>query len=314
MKTGVRLHKIGPVTYFSLFGQEKLTAADYYVRRGMDHLQICQITARGRTEAAAGFLLASVREREAEVHYIYVFPEYRSRGIATQAMLRFEEQEEAELVTFRLPETLRYFFVMKKILEGLKYVQTEKVHLFGSTKNTEASWRAYLEKHGNRVMEWLEDQGFCAIPYAEAGEDLRKRLAEQARQGLYRPMDPRLLTSGAQGELLEEMSWLACRENVPAAYSFVIRADTKNVICEQIAACRSFQDQGVVFLAFARTVDSFYASGHERIGYAVYESNTRALALSRRMFRRICGTEKLQYHYEKRTGTAETKASTIKLQ
>lgn len=300
MKTEVRLHKIDPVTYFSLFGQERLTAADYYVRHGTDHLQICQITACGLTEAAAGFLLASVREREAEVHYIYVFPEYRGRGVAAQAILRLEEQGDAELVTFRLPETLRYFFTMKKILEGLKYVQIEKVHLFGSTKDTEASWRAYLESHGNRVTAWLEDRGFYSIPYAEAGEDLRRALAEQARQGLYSPMDPRFLTGGRQGELLEELSWLACRGNVPAAYSFVIRADRKNVVCEQIAACRSCQDQGVVFLAFARMVDSFYASGYERMGYAVYETNPRALALSRRMFRRIRSTEKLQYHYEKR--------------
>lgn len=297
----VRLEKIGPFEYFISFCEEKKAAADYYVRHEIGGLEIYKIrfADAGGEDTPLGFLLSIEDGDTRELRYLYILSEFRQKGYGTAAVTCLEEQNKGKIFRIRLPESMKFYEAMKCIAVKRGYYKTDVVHLYQCERSGFAAWKTYKEKHGNKLMAYLEECGYTTVSLQDASAETLAEVLHSQESEFGNTMNPVPLLEGRAGELVKDISQIALKEGKIAAYCLVLKGDRESLIFEQIAAGIPYQREGAIFAAFVKSVDAFEASGYQKAAYAVYESNGPAMAMAGRLFKQITKMEKRQYHYQK---------------
>jgi hypothetical protein len=63
---------------------------------------------------------------------------------------------------------------------------------------------------------------------------------------------------------------------------------------------KAYRNTGVLLLTMAESMRRFKELGYKRAAYAIYDSNTSALAFARKILYRMTSTEKIQLNFEKK--------------
>lgn len=297
----VHITELPPFMFFTMFGEESGAVPNYYVR----HLPVRIGAIRVEEEKEpAGFLIFSRDTGVYEVKYLYIRPGKRGKGVAGAALAEWEKWIGGERFRVRLPESLEYFEQMRCLVQKQGYRQTDVLHIFRCDRGNVERWEQYMERRGNRMAAYLLENGYTFLPYKEASESVLQELRASRYSEFGNTMDPIPLMDGQMGVLSPEISCLALKNGRLAAYSLVLVGDAQSLIFEQIAAGVPYRREGAFFLAFVGSMQAFIQSSFQRTAYAMYETNSNALAMAERLFKKVTDIEKKQYHFEKECDVA----------
>ena len=234
---------------------------------------------------------------------LFVKEERRRLGIASRLLKEVEDSclsKGGSGVGCSISEQLDNFAFLREFFEKRGYVLEDKLFIFWCDVYGDpgyAGWKRYMEKRGNRLLRWLEADGFRVVALEDAGEEILSSLRELGKRD--KELDVSALLSGRKGILSKKVSSLTVRDGRVVAFCLAYEPDCVSIVFEQTGVAPEFRNTGAIFTAVAESIRRCKEFGYERALYTVYEKNTAALSFAKRALSNITSTTKVQYNYFK---------------
>ncbi|MDR1472878.1 MAG: GNAT family N-acetyltransferase [Synergistaceae bacterium] len=300
---GSGIRKISPDEFCEMYGDTSRRAL-YYVRNiGKEGFVLSAFSG----DAPVGYLVcrAQLGVKKLFVQVANVLEEYRGRGVCSKLLGEAEvicAEMRLNAVKICVAENTSGFGFIRDFLAGNGYVIADKVRIFRCEPGGERDyrgWEVYMAERGDRLVRWLEADGFSAVTFESAGDTVMKELYESGANEFGNDLDITPFLDGEGCNLLRSVSAVALKDGRPAAYCLVTGPDTVSAVFEQISVAKAYRNTGVLLMALAESMRRFKELGYTRAVYAIYERNTIALAFARKILRKMTSNEKAQYNFEK---------------
>jgi GNAT superfamily N-acetyltransferase len=237
---------------------------------------------------------------------LFVKEEFRRRGIAARLLAEVEALSRAgekKGVRFCLFGEAENFFFLKDFLGKRGYGLEDRLFIFwcdGYGDPGYVGWERYMERRGESLVRWLEDDGFSVVALEDAGGDVMTAIRElgAADPGL----DVLDFLTGRQGHLSRRISCITLKDGRPVALCIANEPDEISIVFERIGVAAEYKNTGAILPAISASIRRCKKYGYQRILYSIYESNTSALAFARRVLSNVTSNTKVQYNYLKKTG------------
>lgn len=292
----MRIGPIGYLDYLIVFEACRSRLSDHYFRSRGNTLQI--LGAYDEKGWGQGILLYECRGNQTELCYLGVRQPGNGVGTALFNFLAEQEQAEGRKILLRANQNSESGRILSRMAEKRGFVLKDQVELFRAGPEVRPRWKAYMEKHGAAILKLLEEQGFQAVPFTEVGQRLWEQLQDVKSMEFDLSLDPVGVMNGRKGLFNREISYLSLKDGQPAAYCLVCQPDARHYVFEVISAAGRFQDTGVIFQPLALAIDKVVERSGWQVGFAMYQKNRKAMALSGRMMRSVISVRELQYNYE----------------
>lgn len=293
----MRTKAVGPLEYYIMFSRCRTPLSDFYV--GTARMDIHILGAWGRKGEAAGFLLYEQKEGFAEILCL------ECTGSAAGAKERLLEDFLAlgrklsfERILFRLMADSAKYPELKDLVERNGFALKKKMYLFRSDKEGYLNWKSYRRQHGERMLRFLEEEGFRAMSFDEAPARMIREAACNPTGRFDKALDPAGIIGGKKGPFSPQISHLSVKDEELAAYCLVTNPGRGQYIFEVISAAEEYQDTGVIFQSFCLAADALENFPYKRIVFAMDEGNKKAMVLSKRIMKALIRHTGIQYNYE----------------
>ena len=252
----------------------------------------------------AGYAICSVEANgRFNLCLLFVKEERRRLGIASRLLKDVEYSclsKGGGGVGCSISEQLDNFAFLREFFEKRGYVLEDKLFVFWCDVYGDpgyAGWERYMKKRGNRLLRWLEADGFRVVALEDAGEEILSSLRELGKRD--KELDVSALLSGRKGILSKRVSSLTVRDGRVVAFCLAYEPDYVSIVFEQTGVAPEFRNTGAIFTAVAESIRRCKEFGYERALYTVYEKNTAALSFAKRALSNITSVTKVQYNYLK---------------
>lgn len=290
------MHKImegSYMDYLFLFGEWRSAYADLSARNAEKNGKIYLYFEDGR---ALGYLCTENINETCRILYAYTLPEQRNRGIFTE-LLKTVKMEASQPVRLNISETKDCFETVRHVLEKLQFQEESSCIIFSGKSEDFKNWERYMEKKGRRLCDVLYEQGFSCTSFADADPALLKQLYDSGTNGFQNKLDVRPFLDNTNKCLDSEMSFMAVKNQVIAAYTLTRRPDQRSAVFEHISVHEDYLGSGCILLPFAATMEMFKKFGCRRAVYAMYENNRHANAFRKKLLGRVTSSQKRSYNF-----------------
>jgi hypothetical protein len=300
---GLEIRSISRDEFSEMYGDTGRRAL-YYVRNlGKDGFVLSAFSGG----APAGYLVcrAQPAEKKLFVQVANALEEYRVPDVCSNLLSRAEAicaEMRLDAVKICVAEDAPGFGFISDFLTGNGYAVAGKVRIFRCAPGGERDyrgWEDYMAKRGDRLVRWLEADGFSAATFDGAGDAVMRELYESASNEFGNDLDITPFLNGEGCNLLTSVSSVALKDGRPAAYCLVTGPDAISAVFEQISVARPYRNTGALLMALAESMRRFKELGYTRAAYAIYENNAAALAFAGKILRRMTSNEKTQCNFEK---------------
>lgn len=289
------IRKLTEVEYLILFEACRTPLSDYYLSEKGSAVTILGLW--NRRGERAGILLYVTGNEVTEILYLGAVRPGEGTATALLGALAAEERQKGRKLLLRVNESHPRCGALRAIAEKQGFRLQDRVEIFRSRREDYGRWLAYMERHGNRILAFLEGQGFEAVPFASADPGLLARFLDRGDPEYDRGMDPAKIVQGQEAYFCREKSWLSVRDGRAAAYCLVCGHNENDYIFEILSARKEYQGTGVIFQPFAMSVRSVGETECGTIEFAMFEQNKRAIALSGRVMKHLISSRSVQYNY-----------------
>lgn len=292
-----QVKRIGYLDYLIVFEAYRTPLSDFYVKNE-PHLQI--LGAYDATQRAGGLLLCRFSGTLLEI--LCVKGEKEGQDLERQLMeaaIEIGRDSSMEKILLRVPQNNGKEEAFGSLVEELGFEMTGKETVFRSLKQDYGRWQKYMEQHGNKILRYLEKEGFRFLSFAEAPDKVLQKVRESRKRGFDPILEPNRILNGEKGRFCDKISYLSLKGEEVAAYCLVTQPSKLYYVFEIISAAAPYQNTGVIFQPFALSVKEVGNYPYQAVGFAMDQKNDRAIALSRRMMKSLVSVQNQEYHYEK---------------
>ncbi|MDR3280633.1 MAG: hypothetical protein LBT23_08970 [Synergistaceae bacterium] len=301
--TGVNIRKISPDEFYEIYGDVNRRAL-YYIRNiGKDGFVLSSFDEYDpmgylicRADRSANRLLAQI---------VNVLDKYRLCGTCSRLLSEAETicgEIRLEAVKICVAGNDPGCGFISDFLIRKEYAITDKVRIFRCGEQDYRGWDEYMARTGGRLIRWLEEDGFSAVTFENAKDAVMTELRESASNEFGNNLEISPFLDGEGCNILRSVSSVALKEEHPVAYCLVTGPDVVSAVFEQISVAKAYKNTGVLLLTIAESMRRFKEFGYRRAAYAIYDSNTSALAFARKILYRMTSVEKIQLNFEKKIG------------
>lgn len=292
----MKIQSVGYLEYLIAYESCRSRMSDYFFRNRENTLRIlgaCDEDGEGQ-----GLLLYERRGGWTEICWVGV--RHPGQGVGTALLTFLIEQEcsEGRHILLRAGHGSESGRILSHMAEKQGFSLKDKVELFRSGPEDIPRWKNYMEHHGTVILNFLKEQGFHAIPFTEVKGELWKTLKDRLSTDFDVSLDPLSVMNGRKGMFNREVSYLSVKDGEPAAYCLVCQPDAQDFVFEVISAADRFQNMGVILQPLALSIEKTVEYPFRQIGFAMYEKNRKAIALSKRMMKNFVSVREIQYNYE----------------
>ncbi|MGI6069857.1 MAG: hypothetical protein ACOYBE_05460 [Blautia sp.] len=290
-----QIETVGYLDYLIVFESCRSPLGDYYFQNRGGTIRALGI--RDQEGVGRGVLLYERMASQTEILYLSVRDKREGVGTALLTYLVKQEKEKGQTLLFRIQESGKYSDILKKMAGKQGFSVRDTVELFRSKKEDYPRWQTYMKRHGERILKLLDTQGFEAVSFLEIPSDVQEEIRNLKHMDFTGELDPVGVMDGRKGHFCKEISYISMKDGHPAAYCLVCRPDPLHYVFEIISAAAKYQDTGVIFQPFAMAVNKVGEYPYRQVGFAVYQTNKKAIALTGRMMSHLISTRELQYNY-----------------
>lgn len=286
----------GVLEYFVAFSQCRTPLSDFYVNTAGTGI-LGAWDEEGNM--GIGFLIYEQKGTFAEILCLECIRQKTgTEERLLQEFLDLGKRESMETILFRLSRDSSWYPRLKELVEKNGFTVKEKLYLFRSYMEDYSRWKEYRRKHGERILRFLAEEGFQAMPFCEAPDGLLEEVIRDPDGRFDKMLDPARVIQGRKGPFHREISYLSVKEGHPAAYCLVTSPGREQCVFEIISAAEEYQNTGVVFQSFCLAMDALENRPYKRIAFAIAEENKKAVVLSKRIMKALIRHTNIQYNYE----------------
>lgn len=294
------IRRLNYLEYLFGFSRCRSPLSDYYLDHCRETVNILGAFRQDGQEA--GLILWAQERRKADLLYLYVLPGERNKGIGGALLDRAihgdGKGDPPEQMRCRISAGGDSFPVWKKLLESRHFFLDREMKIFQADMNRYPVWERYMEKHGKQLDWYLREEGFTPVSFQEAPLWAVEEIQHPGETGFDTSLDPVSILMGKKGDFRRDLSFLSLRDGRVASYCLVSQPDSTSIVYEIFSSARDYQYTGVILQPFLMSMNVLKNAGISRIGFAVYQDNGKALALTRRLMRGLISHTETQYHYQ----------------
>lgn len=279
--------------YLFLFGDSRTAFSDLAVQSAEKFGKLYLMM---ETDRAVGYLCTENEENYCTVLHAYTLPERRNTGIFTE-LLKTVREESDRVIRLSIAENKACFRQVDHVRRKLGFVTGSSCMIFSGKSENFVNWETYMTRTGNTFCRILLNQGFQCVSFAEAGNEMLNELYDSEKSDFHNHLDVRLFLDNQSRCLDREMSFLAIKDGVLAAYTLVRRPDRFSAVFEHISAHEKYIGSGCILLPFARSMGMFKEKGCSRAVYAMYEDNNHANAFRKKLLGKVTSSQKRSYNF-----------------
>lgn len=294
-----RIRELNYLEYFFSFAGCRSALSDFYVDCYRDCAHILGASlSDGRP---AGLLIWAGKQGTAELLYIFVPESERRRGTG-KALVKFsQDQIRAEdgswEMTGRIQKDGPEYEGLKALYEGAGFSMEDQLKVFQAHMKDYPVWERYMEKHGRALERYLLEEGFSPVSFEEAPRRALDQILDMESGRFDRSLDPAPVLEGRKGDFRQDLSFLSVKDGQAAAYCLVTQPDAESIVYEIFSVAEEYRSCGVILQPFLNSMKELKKTKIRRIGFAVFASNSKALALTGRLMRNLISRTEIQYIY-----------------
>lgn len=301
------IRQLNYLEYLFGFSRCRSPLSDYYLDHCRETVSILGAFRQDGQES--GLILWAQEKGKADLLYLYVLPEERNQGVGGALLDRVihgdGEANPPEQMRCRISASGESFPAWKKLLESRHFFPDREMKIFQADMSRYPVWERYMEKHGASLNRYLQEEGFTPVSFQEAPLWAVEEIQNPAKTGFDTSLDPAPVLLGQKGDFRRDLSFLSLREGRVASYCLVSQPDSTSIIYEIFSSARDYQYTGVILQPFLMSMNVLKNTGISRIGFAVYQDNGKALALTRRLMKGLISHTETQYHYRYKIGRTQ---------
>lgn len=302
--SGIRL--LNPIEYLINFSDKHQKLADYYIKNDTEGRRYA--LGFSENQKLLGFSMIENQGKEAEILYLFIMEEVRGKKYG-KALLEETIQwcwnHKFSSLKVRLSENKKEILLLKHLFEQEEFYHEDTVQLFRCYREDYHFWEEYMQKHGNRMIDWLLKEGYRAVSFAEVSPNTIEIIRNVGHNDFDTVLNPNPVMNQEKGKFESSISSIVLLGEEPVAYCLVNRPDSLSLIFEQMSVKKNFMGSGVVFLALARSIQFISKVPYEKVSFAMYHHNKKAIALSGRFFKKLIRVKNVQQVYKKKKSEDE---------
>lgn len=234
----------------------------------------------------AGYLCAGYDTQTLLITYAYTLEEFRNKGVLSALVRKLSKMTKDTCLRISIKSDNPYYTAFASVCKHNRFEQRDSVKTYICRCEDPAvaeKWHGFMEKQGNRLCATLKRQGFQAMSFQDAPQELLSQVYSSQETDYGNTLDPKPFFDVKAKNMLYDMSFVAKKNGKLSAYVLAVGAGTGNVIYEHISAHAGELGRGAVFLPFCRAVDIFFDKHMKTASYAMYDSNQHAGAFRKKV-------------------------------
>lgn len=304
------IKEIAYYEYFFFCSEFSTPLSDYYVKSAIESGGMILLAAYDDAEAGSGgpsgcCIMHKAGFKHFSLDYILVKEERQGIGFGREllaAAINHAKEQGSLCVSARVINNYKDSNTLGiadglLLAYGFQTTQTSMVIRCSVDKKSSNTWSEFMDKKGKRFMERSEKKEFNVVSFAEAGElvdELKKRIGKEFAAEL----NPEFYINNTVDKLISELSFIAVKDAVPAAYCIATTVDGKKVVFQQLSVAQKYQRTGVFFLPFAAFMKKMFSDNmYSKVSYTVYDANTEMKSLVEGFLNPLIESRKMQNFY-----------------
>ena len=291
----VTIQESGYTDYLLLFGDCRTIHTDSVVKSALRTGGVLYILRCGKK--VCGYLCAEKESWGVRIGYAYTRPEVRGQGVFRRLMA-YAAEELPRPVRLCISDRHSCFPYVQPVCRALGFTIYAKIQVFTGKSEDFFNWERYYQTTGEKLVRLLEKQGFHAVSFADAPDEIVEQIHFSAGGPFANELDAAPFFENPDRNMDWDMSFAAVREGAAEAYTLVSRPDSASAVFEHISVSRACRGTGVILLPFARSMELFREKGCRRAAYAMFETNRHANAFQKKLLPLVTSERKLSLTYQ----------------
>lgn len=236
------------------------------------------------------------------LNYVFVVDKLRKNGIGTklvQASCALAESKCMVEISANVITQNEHGIAIERMLQkaGFEVAQTAKIIRYAKDEKCRRNWDIFLKERGERICSTLSRRGFRTLPFSEVSVEIMERLKTSIGRDFPSNLNPLTYISNPHDRLVPEYSFMALKNDEPAAFITVTTVDDKTLVFQQMSAAFRHQGSGLFLLPFAAFMEKFLTGSYTKISGMIYDDNERMQSLIKNFIGAMAESIKIQNTY-----------------
>lgn len=282
------------VDYALLYGEERRAYSDFAVKNAL--------TSGGRVysmiekEVAVGYICVLCEPNINTITYAYTTETHRNQGVFSK-LVAFVIENFNKPIRVSISTNIPAFMCVKHICQKYGFVMGNKCVVYSANASDFVKWEQYMQKTGDRLVAYLEKQGYTTISFENAQECVLKQVYDSEKSGFANKLSVRPFFENTDKCLDKKASYIAVKNGDVVAYTLITKPDKNSFVFEHISVAEEYYGSGCILLPFAKSMERFKIHECKRASYAMYENNTHANAFRKKILEIVTSKQTIFENY-----------------
>lgn len=216
--------------------------------------------------------------------YIYIFPEYRKKGVASKLIKEMFNDLKINNVSKCYTRTVLNDDSIEPIFKHFGFTPINKSNIIKCLINEEnyKKWCDYSKKKQYAIEKWNSINNLMTVSFKDADDSIKKSILD-VNSDFPKELNPKVINDGTCGSFLEDLSFITIKNNNPVAYSILTKINDDSLVFAQLSTSNEYKRSGVCIDTFFKSMESILKSSYKSVSYTVLDDNIPMLKLTENM-------------------------------
>lgn len=297
------LKQISALEFIIFYGKSFPAIARYYSRKMSPKDLLFLMTDENR-EVGVAIIKQCADSTEMELVYIYVAQDYRGKGYGSWFFKSIVNELIKRNVKICYTRTVLKDESLISVFQKWGFKPDSESIIVRCNVDSEniEKWKLYSSERKKYIEKWQAFNKIKTISFSQADSSMLNYIYDMKHNDFPKELNSSFIAYGNCGDLVPELSFISCNEQVPLAYTMVTKADKNSLVFAHISTAEKWKGTGVFAGAFFNSMDEILKSNYHIVSYTVMSDNKTMLNLISSMFSCLTLTEGRQIYWSKIIG------------